>query len=371
MNTRCAWCVITGALLASMVLGGGRAGAQTSSAAAPGSPASAVQVGIAVNPDTVTVGDPFTIVVRLRVPTQAQVIWPAVDDTTANIALRAPMSRRDGVSDVSGREEFAEFEVAAWDTGRVVTGWDPALVIVGNDTVSVTLADAGVVVQSVLSADTLQHVPRPAKPPFAQVVPWWERWWPALLVLAALLALAYVLWRRKQRPPVAQYSGVPRLGAYEHAMHAFDRLDRLALTDAGEFGRATTLAMDVLRGYLSARIPATTRAQTSAELLAVVGDDTRVPLPKLIHLLVISDAVKFARRRLDASETRAITADARALVESIEAVERVRRAHADAMARAQALNASGNTPDGSLPGSADGGESADTARSSRETSGVS
>lgn len=293
-----------------------------------------VQAGIVVRPDTVTVGDPFTIVVRVRMPSQARVVWPTLDDTTAAISLRAPMVRRDGPSDVSGREEFAEFEVAAWDTGQVSTGWPAALVIIDDDTVPVALSDVGLVVRSVLSADTLQHVPKPAKPAFERDLAWWERWWPALLLLAALAVLAYVLWRRKQRP-AARIADTPRLSAYEHAMHAFDRLDRLALTDAGEYGRATTLAMDVLRGYLSARLPATTRAQTSAELLAVVGDDTRVPLPRLIQLLVVSDAVKFARRRLTATETRAITSEARAVVDGIEAVEQTRREHAEALARAQ------------------------------------
>ncbi len=300
-----------------------------------------VQVGIAVRPDTVTVGDPFHVVVRVKVPVSARVIWPALDDTTAMIALRAPMVRREGPSDVSGREEFAEFPVAAWDTGWVRTNWAPALVVVGEDTVPVQLADAGVYVQSVLSADTAEHVPRPAKPPFALEIPWWERWWPVLLVLAALAALAYLLWRRRRR--VVRRPVAPRLGPFEHAMYAFDRLERLALSEADEHGRVSTLAMDILRGFLTARIPVTSRAQTSAELLAAVGDDTRVPLPRLIDLLVLTDAVKFARRRLTAVDARGVLADARGIVEAVEEVERTRRAHAEAMARAEAR---GDRPSG-------------------------
>ncbi len=309
--------------------------ASTASVQGTQAPRDRVQAGVVMSPDTVTVGDPFTMTVRLRVPTNATVIWPVLSDSSAKIAPRAPMSRRDGPSDVATREELAEFVVSAWDTGRVNTGWDPVLVVIGNDTVTVALANHGVYVRSVLSADTTEHVPRPAKPVFEQELPWWQRWWIAALVLVALAALAYVLWRRRRKPAVSMSTG-PRLGAYEHALHAFDRLDRLALTDAGEHGRAAVLALDILRGYLSARIPATSRAQTSAELLSVVGDDTRVPLARLIQLLVAVDAVKFARRSLTATDARHLTAEARAVVESVEEVERVRRAHAEAVARAQA-----------------------------------
>jgi hypothetical protein len=294
-----------------------------------------VQAGVEMSKDTVTVGDPFTMTVRLRVPPDATVLWPVLSDSSAKIAPRAPMSRRDGPANVAFREELADFVVAAWDTGRVNTGWDPILVVIGSDTVRVALASNGVYVRSVLSADTAEHVPRPAKPVFAQELPWWQQWWIAALVLLALATLAYLLWRRRRKPVLSQSTG-PRLGAYEHAMHAFDRLDRLALTDAGEHGRASVLALDILRGYLSARIPATSRAQTSAELLAVVGDDTRVPLARLIQLLVAVDAVKFARRALTATDARHLTSEARAVVQSVEEVERVRRAHAEAVARAQA-----------------------------------
>ncbi len=300
-------------------------------------PRDRVQAGVEMSKDTVTVGDPFSMTVRLRVPPDATVIWPVLSDSSAKIAPRAPMSRRDGPSNVAFREELAEFVVSAWDTGRVNTGWEPILVVIGNDTVTVALANNGVYVRSVLSADTAEHVPRPAKPVFAQELPWWQRWWIAALVLLALATLAYVLWRRRRQPARLLATG-PRLGAFEHAMHAFDRLDRLALTDAGEHGRASVLALDILRGYLSARIPVTSRAQTSAELLAVVGDDTRVPLARLIQLLVAVDAVKFARRSLTATDARHLTAEARAVVESVEEVERVRKAHAEAVARAQAEN---------------------------------
>lgn len=284
-------------------------------------PRLSVQAGVVVRPDTVTVGDPFTIIARVRVPVGARVQWPAVNDTAATIAPRAPMTRRDGAADRLMREEIAEYPVAAWDTGQLATDWPAALVFVGDDTVPVRLADARVYVQSVLSADTAEHVPRPAKPPFAQVVPWWERWWPALLALAALALLAW--WRLRRRQPVVAAPAAPVLGAYERAMAAFDRLERLALSEAGEHGRAVTLAVDIVRSYLLTRSPRTSLAQTSAELLASVSDDARVPVPSLVSLLVGVDAVKYARRPLDVAEAQALVADARALVQQVEQCEPV------------------------------------------------
>lgn len=275
-----------------------------------------VQAGVVVRPDTVTVGDPFTVTARVRVPVGARVEWPSVNDTAATIAPRAPMVRRDGASDSLMRDEIAEYQVAAWDTGQLATEWPAALVIVGDDTVPVRLADARVYVRSVLSADTAEHVPRPAKPPFAQVVPWWERWWPALVALAALALLVW--WRLRRRTAIVTTPSAPVLGAYERAMAAFDRLERLALSEAGEHGRSVTLAVDIVRSYLLSRSPRTSLAQTSTELLASVSEDVRVPKASLVSLLVGVDAVKYARQPLDAAEARALVANARALVQQVE-----------------------------------------------------
>jgi hypothetical protein len=334
--------VVTGAFALLTLATGAAAQSAPRAQASPSASPAAVQAGVSVRPDTVTVGDPFTIAVRVRVPRDARVLWPSIADSTADIAPRAPMVRRDVEVADSGRgalrDELAEFAVAAWDTGQLATDWPPVLVVVGNDTVPVRLADARVYVRSVLIADTAEHVPRPGKPPFSQVVPWWERWWPALLLLAALAALAW--WRRRRRQEPIAAAASSHLGPYEHALHAFERLERLALTEAGEPGRAVTLSLDILRGYLVSKQPRVSLAQTSAELLSVVGEDARMPVPELVHLLVAADAVKYARRPLDAGDARTLLRDARRLVEEIERRDgeqraREQRAREDAELRAR------------------------------------
>ncbi|HMS02529.1 MAG TPA: hypothetical protein PKE51_06125 [Gemmatimonadaceae bacterium] len=317
------WAVLVpfaaGARLEAQAIGGGQAPA-----------AAQVQAGVRVAPDTVQVGDPFTITVRVRVPGGARVVWPTLTDSTAVIAPRAPMQRRGDDAPTEGaREEIATFEVAAWDTGTVATTWPPALVIIGTDTVPIRLADARVHVQSVLPADTSLHTPRPAKPPFAAAVPWWTRWWP--LLVALLLGALWWLWRRRRQRPSSAFAATPVIGAFERAQSAFDRLERLALMEAGEPGRAVTLALEIVRRYLAARVPRTTPAQTSVELLAAVADDTRVPVDALRALLVSADTVKYAGRALQPEAARQLVAGARALVEDIEARDQAMQAAMDAM----------------------------------------
>ena len=275
-----------------------------------------VKSGFLVKPDTVAVGDPFQLVVSVVVPNSARVEWPSINDTAAVVAMRAPVRVRSAPDGIS-RRETAEYDLAAWDVGALLVGLPDATVRYGNTVLKVPLASARIVVRSVLPGDTTLHVPKPAKALFPRIIPWWERWWPALAVLAALLLLWW-LWRRK-RARVAMRVATP-VDVFARAVHDFERLDRLALADAGERGRAVALAVEIMRVYLVARVPDAALSLTSAELLVATASDTRVPHDLLAALLADADAIKFARRVVNGTRATELTANARALVESIERV---------------------------------------------------
>ena len=270
--------------------------------------------GFLVRPDTVEVGDPFVLVVSVVVPNSARVEWPSINDTAAVVAMRAPVrvqTAPDGVS----RRETAEYELAAWDVGSLAIGLPDPVVRNGTTVINIPLADARVFVRSVLPADTAQHVPKPAKALFPRVVPWWERWWPAAAVIAALLLLWWYLKRRRKADVVKR---APPVDVFARAIHDFDRLDRLALSDAGERGRAVALAVEILRVYLVSRVPDGALSLTSGELLAATADDERVPHDRLARLLLEADAIKFARRVVQGARAKELTAEARRIVESVE-----------------------------------------------------
>jgi hypothetical protein len=296
---------------------------------------SRVKAGFLVRPDTVEVGDPFTLIVTVVVPVGARIDWPTLDDTTAMVVSREPTKVTQESMRAGGRTERAEYALAAWNVGALPIGLNDAVVRYGSTTLNVPLTDASVFVRSVLPGDSSMHKPKPPRDLFPRVVPWWQRWWPALLLLAALAVLWWLYRRRRTRTGATTHAA---LDPYARAVHDFERLDRLALADAGERGRYVALAIDVVRTYLARRSSLAVLSLTSAELIGAIDDDARIPRDRLTSLMADGDGIKFARRVVSGARARELAAEARAVVEHIETAERARRA-AEAAARAAAAKA--------------------------------
>ena len=291
----------------------------------------AIRAGTLVRPETVSVGDPFVFVVSVEVPTGARIEWPSITDTLAVVAMREPV-RVTSAENGPARTETATYSLASWDVGALPIGLADAVVHLGDKTLRVPMSAARVVVKTVLSGDSTLHKPKPAKTLFPRLLPWWKRWWPALAIIAAL-SLLWWIWSRRNRAGASDRRS--QLDVYARALHDFERLERLALVDAGEGGRFVALAVEILRTYLSARIPNAALSRTTSELVVVMADDIRVPIATLLTLLEDSDAIKFARRSVTPVRARALAADARAIVEQIELAERARVAAEEARLREQ------------------------------------
>ncbi len=284
-------------------------------------PSTPIRAGSIVRPDTVSVGDPFALLVTIEVPIDATVQWPSIGDTAAMVAMRVPARV---TSEVAGtlRRERAEYALAAWNVGVLPIGLPDVTVRTSSGVVTVPLRDARVVVKSVLPGDTALHVPKPARDLFPRVVPWWEAWWPAAVAVAAL-GLLWWFWRRRRHRVVPRV--VVTLDVFARAMHDFERLHRLALADVGERGRAVALSVEILRTYITARVGATALSQTSPELLSAVAGDARVPHDRLASLLTDADSIKFAHDLVSNARARALQEEARSIVEFVEAREKGRR----------------------------------------------
>jgi hypothetical protein len=271
----------------------------------------AVRAGVSVSKDTVTVGEPFELRVRVRAPAGAQISFPDNPDSTGTIQARDPRTivTTDSVAAV---DQTATYRLAAWDVGM-----QP--VRIGNVTVAtdaaagagqpVSLARLQVFVRSVLPADSALRVPKPARPIWElRAFPWW-----LLALLLAAIALGLGIWwwmrrRRRAKPPVV-------IDPYVRAQKEFTRLETMGLLDAGERTRYVALAVEVLRDYLAARFPDATLALTSRELVAAVRRQKTLAPEQLSRVLHEADLAKFAAFSLTEERARNLARDARALVE--------------------------------------------------------
>ncbi len=270
-----------------------------------------IQLGTRVRPDTVTVGDAFAVVLRVRVPSGATVQFPAPPDTSGPVQPLDPVAVRDTVIG-SVTEYVATYRLAAWDVGTQPIPLEDLLVRQAGIERKVSLATLGVFVRSVLPADSAQRVPKAARPPFdLPVSNWWK--WLAAAIAALIVALLLWWWHRwRNRPRLPVVVDPLRLAGEE-----FARVEALGLLEAGERGRYVALMVDVVRDYLARRV-GTSASLTSSELLGVLRRNGVVPLDRLAPLLTEADLVKFARYQVGAERAKHFAAEARAIVQQAD-----------------------------------------------------
>lgn len=272
-----------------------------------------IQLGIAVRPETVTVGTRFVVAARIRAAEGSTIAWPPAPDTSETLEI---VSSRmlDSASDSLRTEETARWRLAAWDTGTITIVFEDAVVTAPGGELRVPLR-ARVYVRSVLPADTSLHDPKPTRDIMAADPPWWR--WVAFALLALAIIGLLVWWylrRRRRKPPP-----VP-VDAMQYAEREFTRVERMGLLEAGERGRFVALMVEVLRDYLALRVAGATPSLTSTELIGFMRSHRELPVQRLAAILSESDLVKFARRTVTAERAREIGQEARAIVREVEQV---------------------------------------------------
>ena len=279
-----------------------------------GAPQIPVQLGVAAKPDTVTVGERFVVLIRVRTPPGATVDFPSQSDSAATASATATellgKPAIEQVADSAGITFSAAYRMAAWDVGVQKLGLPDIAVHSGGKTGFVSLATRTVFVRSVLPADTTQHKPKPPRPPIT-VPPF--NWLPWLIALAAIIAalavwLVFIWYRRRKNAPLDPFSAAER---------DFKRVEAMNLIGTGEPERHAALMSDVMREYLAARVPEIERSYTSSELIAAAPRIHTVARG-LGELLWRTDLIKFANARVEPVEGEKLGATARGFVKSVE-----------------------------------------------------
>ena len=283
-------------------------------AVAPQAPAQSelpVQMGFRVSPDTVLVGQPFTLFVKVLAPKDVRFEFPSGPDTTMQNGVRPIELRGEKIVTILGDTAVALYHLVAWDVGLQPLRLPDVRVSFQGQERHPALGGASVFVKSVLPADTSLRVPKPARPLIVLPVFNWLRW---LALLAALIAiaLAWWAWRRYRNRPK------PPIDPYVRAQQEFAKVEARRLIESGEPEEHVAAMVDVAREYLAARVPGVRRSDTTTELLRTMQPRSGIE-DELPRLLALADMVKFARAEVVEQEAREAGTKVRSIVDHVEA----------------------------------------------------
>ena len=270
-----------------------------------------VQMGYKVTPDTVLIGQPFRLFVKVHAPTGVRFEFPAGPDTTTQNGIRPIELRGERLVTMLPDTAVALYNLVAWDVGVQPLRFPDVRVTFEGQERRPSLSGAFVFVKSVLPADTSLRVPKPARPLIVLPVFNWLLW---LALLAAALAAVMIWWawwkyRNRPRKPI---------DPYVRAQQEFARIEQLRLLEDGRYAEYYAKMVDVTREYLATRVPGVRRSDTSAELLRTMQprDGVEAELPRLLDR---ADLVKFARGPISLDEARRLALELRAIVDHVEA----------------------------------------------------
>ncbi len=274
-------------------------------------------VSVSVVPESVTVGQPFSVRIRVRAPKFAVVHFPAVPDTADAIEAVDPRAMEDA-GDVELIDRTAVYRLVAWDVGKRTPHFANVIVTTSGSDQLYPVVIAPVTVKSLLPADSAQRLPKEARDPVSPPSSLWK--W--LLLGAVFAGLIWLVWRRRKRR-VAEVPREPE--PFVAAITSFDALDALDLPAVGEPGRHVIASIDVLRAYLARRFPDMRDSLTAEEIArALPASDLPVLPDRLSQLLGRETPLRFAHATVSPDEAVALGKEARAIVRDIQSAHEAR-----------------------------------------------
>jgi hypothetical protein len=284
-------------------------------------------MGYRVSPDTVLIGQPFNLFIKVLAPKGVRFEFPAGPDTATQNGVRLIELRGEKVVSMLGDTAVALYRLVAWDVGTQPLRFPDVRVTFEDQERRAPLGGASVFIKSVLPADTSLRVPKPARPLIVlSAFNWWR--WLALLAAAIASVLVWWVWRRYRNRPK------PPVDPYVRAQQQFARIDARRWLEDGRFGDYFAAMVDVTREYLAGRVPGVRRSDTTSELLRAMkgSEGVEAELPRLLEQ---ADLVKFAREDVSLEEARNAGITLRAIVDNVEARMNPESAPAKRMAAAK------------------------------------
>ena len=274
-------------------------------------------VTVTASAETVTVGQPFFVRIRVRAPKAATIRFPALPDSGDAVE---PIDPRivEQADDAAALDRTAVYRVAAWDIGPRTARFASVGVTVGGVEQLFTLRVPPVEVRSVLPSDTASRKPKGVRPPLATPSGLWRLW---LLLGILSTGIAWYFWRRPKSVP----RPIPPADAFTAAQAAFSSLDEMALHECGEPGRHVIAHVDVMRAYVARRFPAASESCTATEFTTAVAPlNLPVTSERLHTLLQLDESLRFAGIAVAPDDAAFFAREARTVVQGIQSEHEAR-----------------------------------------------
>ncbi len=266
-------------------------------------------VSLSTSPDSLTVGDPVTVEVRVEAPAGAVVSFPR-PHTPSQVEVMNLETPPAEAGTWMGR-----YTLAVFDVGDIVLPPWPVQVQSDTQTVIVHTDSIRLHVTSVLDDSLAAADIRPLKAQQELPVP--LPLWIWLALAALVLALALFLWhRRRRRRRVVIMPAAPAIAPHEAALAELRKLEAQQLPPSGRIKEHYVRLSEILRQYLEAapQFGFTALEETTDEIRRELRARGYKPelMQTLLTLCEEADLVKFAKMQP-------------AILECDAALDRVRR----------------------------------------------
>jgi hypothetical protein len=264
-----------------------------------------ITVHAAATPDDTTIGTRVRYEVTVDAPPGVEIVTtqPAErigDMEIVDFGSDGPTPTKDG------RVVYHRWwQLVAWSPGHHLLSTPPVQYrATGGELETVSGADVGVTVKSLIAGAGDAADIRDIKPPEAIPIDWrpWEWLGAGVLVVVALAWLAWRMLARRERPRLVTPPPPPHV----IAMAALDALRARRLVEQGAFKEFYSSLSDIVRRYLEDRFHVRAPEMTTEEFLVASSRDGRLaPAHRRLlgEFLTESDMVKFARHVPALSDT--------------------------------------------------------------------
>lgn len=281
-----------------------------------------VRIHLAVEPEEVTVGEPFSVTLQVEHAPDLEVRLPTPGTDWGSLTVRESGVVRRGLATDGWVRQEVVYRLAAFELGAVEILPLELEVNQGDETRTVATPAATIQVNSILPMEEggEEELPLADLKDQASLAMSRARVFTFVALVVLLLAMvAYFLWRRRRlQPSTAVQAPRPPLPPPDReALQALQALLAGPLLVQGKIKEYHVQLAEIVKRYLERRFDVPTLERTSFEVVQatrLAPVDVWVP-GRVASLLSGCDFVKFARQRPDVDRCRDMVDEARALVE--------------------------------------------------------